>query len=94
MISKRQKTISLLATIIILSVSQAEAAREGVPGPAGQRGLKGAQWKPGPKGDTGATGAAGPAGAAGVVGPAGARPSLVGRHVNSMPIYGKGFLAI
>ncbi len=55
MITKRQKTISLLATIIILSVSQAEAVV--VPtGPAGPAGPQGLQGIPGPKG------AAGPAG--------------------------------
>ena len=76
MISKRQKTISLLATIIILSVSQAEAARvgpPGPPGPTGHRGLQGAKGKPGTKGDTGAASTvAGPQGATGSAGTTGA----------------------
>ncbi len=70
MITKRQKTISLLATIIILSVSQAEAANTA--GPRGPRGLQGVRGKTGPAGAVGPQGAVGPVGAAGLVGPQGA----------------------
>ena len=89
MISKHQKTISLLATIIILSVSQAEAARVGPPGPVGPRGHQGKPGPAGAVGPRGATGAVGPAGAAGALGPVGAT-GLVGPQGPVGPIGATG----
>ncbi len=81
MSTNHQKAITLLATLITLTATQAEAQRIGPRGPTGPQGIQGAtgpqgnqgeQGATGPSGSTGATGSTGPTGATGPIGETGA----------------------
>jgi hypothetical protein len=77
----KRKLAAFAATLLTIHFSVAEAARQGLQGPAGPRGATGPtgpRGATGPTGPRGATGPTGPRGATGAQGPSGALTVLIG----------------
>ncbi|MCX7106319.1 MAG: hypothetical protein NTV66_01920 [Methylococcales bacterium] len=71
MILKTKQLTAAILTLVTLSVSVSEAARQGPKGPKGTQGVAGPRGPVGRAGNNGANGAPGATGASGPVGPAG-----------------------